>query len=286
MVEKGDDETFRGLKSGQNQCVCVGWFVSRFCWLTFQEKVPWFLGTPKNYNSPLKLQVQSYKERLWFFVRLFEVVIKGSGYVLSSYFSILSNGTMVSETLDYVICVGWGIYVIECRHELEFLWMSNVVLGLCGLKISGRWKKANGLKREKSERSNPLETSSFSLMKKAISYVLTRQNLDDLLFMPVWNSKNVFAIQYVDDLYYVCLAPLFFLTLEPPRGPWVLLPKNVLALSKWVLSFLSLIIVNQLRAQLFHSKTQATITWSSFIVSTHLLLIQVSWILQFFHRND
>jgi hypothetical protein len=64
------------------------------------------LGTPNNYNNPLKLQIQSYKGGLWFFVKKFETVIGGSGYVLSSYFFVLSSGAMVLETLDYVICVG------------------------------------------------------------------------------------------------------------------------------------------------------------------------------------
>jgi hypothetical protein len=43
-------------------------------------------------------------------------------------------------------------------------------------------------------------------MKKVMSYVVTRQNLGGLSFMPVWNSENVFAIQYVYDLCFVCLA--------------------------------------------------------------------------------
>jgi len=55
--------------------------------------------------------------------------------------------------------------------------MSNVVLGLCGLRTLRRWKKASGLKRERLERFDPLETSSLSLMKKAMSYVVIGQNL-------------------------------------------------------------------------------------------------------------
>ncbi len=31
-----------------------------------------------------------------------------------------------------------GLYVIEGKQELEFPWMSNVVLGLCGLKTLKR----------------------------------------------------------------------------------------------------------------------------------------------------
>jgi len=50
--------------------------------------------------------------------------------------------------------------------------MSNVVLGLCGVKILRRWKKVSGLKRERLERSDPLETSSLSLPKKVVSYVV------------------------------------------------------------------------------------------------------------------
>ncbi len=45
-------------------------------------------------------------------------------------------------------------------------------------------KKANGFKRERSKQSDPLETSSLSFMKKAISYVVTRQNLGGIWLMP------------------------------------------------------------------------------------------------------
>jgi hypothetical protein len=38
--------------------------------------------------------------------KTFEVVTGGSGYVLSSYFYVLSSGGMVSRILDYVICEG------------------------------------------------------------------------------------------------------------------------------------------------------------------------------------
>ncbi len=38
--------------------------------------------------------------------KTFEAVTRGSGYVLSSYFYVLSSGRMVSGTLNYVICVG------------------------------------------------------------------------------------------------------------------------------------------------------------------------------------
>jgi hypothetical protein len=40
--------------------------------------------------------------------------------------------------------------------------------------------KASGLKRERSKRFDPLETSSLSLMKKAMSYVVTGQSLGGL----------------------------------------------------------------------------------------------------------
>ncbi len=62
-----------------------------------------------------------------------------------------------------------GIYVTKCKQEFEFLWKSNVVLGSCGLKTFRRRKKASGLKRERLERFDPLETSSLSLMRKAMS---------------------------------------------------------------------------------------------------------------------
>ncbi len=65
--------------------------------------------------------------------------------------SVLSNGAMVSRKSDHVIC-----------------------MGLKTLK-----RKASGFKKVKSERSNPLKTSSLSMMKKAVYLLISRQNLSD-----------------------------------------------------------------------------------------------------------
>jgi hypothetical protein len=46
-----------------------------------------------------------------------------------------------------------------------------VVLGSCGFEDFEKKKEASGFKRKILERSDPLETSSLSLMKKAMSYV-------------------------------------------------------------------------------------------------------------------
>ncbi len=43
-----------------------------------------------------------------------------------------------------------------------------------GVKTLKRRKKASGFKRERSKPYDPLETSSLSLMKKGVSYVVTR----------------------------------------------------------------------------------------------------------------
>jgi hypothetical protein len=83
-------------------------------------------------------------------------VIRGSQCVVFLSF-VLSNGAMVSKKFDHVICVG--------------------------LKTLGR--KASGLKRVRSKRSNPLKTSSFSMMKKAISLLISGQNLGGHWLGPV-----------------------------------------------------------------------------------------------------
>jgi hypothetical protein len=124
----------KGLESGQQlfSKVCV-WvlFLSGFCYLAFQERTPWFLGTPNKCNSPLSLQGWSHKGWVWFFVRILEVVIRGSWCVV--FLSIiLSSGATVSRKPDCVICVGWGIYSTVCKVELKFPWKSNVVLDSCG----------------------------------------------------------------------------------------------------------------------------------------------------------
>jgi len=51
---------------------------------------------------------------------------------------------------------------------------SNRVICI-GLKTLRR--EADGLKRMRSERSDPLKTSSLSMMKKAISLLVSGQNL-------------------------------------------------------------------------------------------------------------
>jgi hypothetical protein len=43
-----------------------------------------------------------------------------------------------------------------------------VVIGSCGLKNLRKRRKVSGFKRERLEGFNPLETSSLSLMKKAM----------------------------------------------------------------------------------------------------------------------
>jgi hypothetical protein len=63
--------------------------------------------------------------------------------------SVLSNGALVSRKFDRVICMG----------------------------LKALRREANGLKRMRSERSNPLKTSSLSMMKKAISLLVSGQNL-------------------------------------------------------------------------------------------------------------
>jgi hypothetical protein len=54
-----------------------------------------------------------------------------------------------------------------------------------GVKTLRRRKKASGLKRALLEKFDPLETLSLSLMKKAMSYVVTGQTLGGLWLMPV-----------------------------------------------------------------------------------------------------
>ncbi len=71
---------------------------------------------------------------------------------------------------------GMRIYITKCKQELEFPCKSNVVLSSCGSKDFEK-KEANGLKKARSKRFNPLETSSLSLMKKVVSYVVIRQDL-------------------------------------------------------------------------------------------------------------
>jgi hypothetical protein len=62
---------------------------------------------------------------------------------------VLSNGTMVSRKSDHVICAGLNI-----------------------LK-----REANGFKRVRLVQFDPLKTSNLSMMKKAISLLVSGQNL-------------------------------------------------------------------------------------------------------------
>jgi hypothetical protein len=62
--------------------------------------------------------------------------------------SILSDGAMVSRKFDRVICMG----------------------------LKALRREVSGLKRVRLKRSDPLKTSNFSMMKKAISLLISRQN--------------------------------------------------------------------------------------------------------------
>jgi hypothetical protein len=85
---RGMMSSFRGFESGQKlfSKFVFGLLCIWFCWLAFQERVPWFLGTLKNCTSPLKLLGQSYKGGLWLFVRIFEAITEGSGCVVFLFF--------------------------------------------------------------------------------------------------------------------------------------------------------------------------------------------------------
>jgi len=56
-----------------------------------------------------------------------------------------------------------GFYVTKCNMGLGFFWKFNCSRFMWSKVIEKR-RKANGLKRERSERSDALETSSFSLL--------------------------------------------------------------------------------------------------------------------------
>jgi len=77
--------------------------------------------------------------------------------VLYSCLFILLNGAMVSRKSNHVICVG----LRTLRRE------------------------ASGLKRMRSKQSNPLKTSSLSMMRKVISLLVSRQNLGGHLLRPM-----------------------------------------------------------------------------------------------------
>jgi hypothetical protein len=96
--------------------------------------------------------------------------------------SILSNGAMMSRKSNRV--------------------------NYMGLKILKR--EAGGLERVRSEQSNPLKTSSLFIMKKAISLLIFRQNLNGHWLRLVWSLESVFAVQYMHVLHFVRLCFQFF----------------------------------------------------------------------------
>jgi hypothetical protein len=176
MVDKRNDEKFRGLESSHkifSKCVvgsiCMWVLLACISW-----ENTWNFGNSEKLQQSIEIIGWIIQMRIVVLCKTFEALTRGSGYVLFSCFYVLSSGRMVSRTLDYVICVDWGIYVNKCNHELEFMWKSNVVMGLCGLKFLKRRKKASGFKRERSKWSNPLKSSSLSFMKKVVSYVVAK----------------------------------------------------------------------------------------------------------------
>jgi hypothetical protein len=80
--------------------------------------------------------------------------------------------------------------------------------GICvGLKTLRR--EASGLRRVRSKQFDPLETSSFSMIKKANFLLVFGQNLSGLWLRLVWNLESVFVVQYICVLHFVYLCPRF-----------------------------------------------------------------------------
>ncbi len=57
-----------------------------------------------------------------------------------------------------------GVYITKCNMGFGFLWKFNVVMGFMWSKVIEKNKKVNGLKRKRSEKSDPLKTSTLSLL--------------------------------------------------------------------------------------------------------------------------
>jgi hypothetical protein len=90
--------------TNSSQNLCLGWYIFGFCWLAFQQKVPSFLGTPKNCNNPLNSRGWSYKGKLWFFIRILEAVTGGSRCVVSLFFCFVKWNDGVKKTRFCDLC--------------------------------------------------------------------------------------------------------------------------------------------------------------------------------------
>jgi hypothetical protein len=147
---KGDDEKFKSLENGHKLfSKCVVWLIYMWVLLAcISWKSTLIFGNSEKLQQSIEVTRWIIQRRIVILCKTFEAITRGGGYVLSSYFYVLLSGGVVSRTLNYVICEGWGIYVTECKHEFEFMWKSNVVMGLCDLKNLRRREKASGLKRE------------------------------------------------------------------------------------------------------------------------------------------
>jgi len=151
MVEKGEWwevlEVSKAANNSSQESVFMFCLHLRFVVLLFKSEYPNF----GNFEG-LQQSIESTRS-----------ITKGMGVVLCKdswssdwrswcvifLFSVLLNGAMVSRKSNRVICIG--------------------------LKTLRR--EADGLKRMRSERSDPLKTSSLSMMKKAISLLVSGQNL-------------------------------------------------------------------------------------------------------------
>jgi hypothetical protein len=84
--------------------------------------------------------------------------------------------------------------------------------GICvGLKTLRR--ETNGLKKVRSERSDPLETSSFSIMKKAVSLLVCGQNLGDL-WLNVKFGECICRSVYTCFAFCLFVCALIFVTIH------------------------------------------------------------------------
>ncbi len=106
MVDERDDEKFKGFKSGQklfSKCVLICVWVLLACILIENALI---FGNSKELQQSIEVMWSTIQKRIVILCKIFEVGTGGSGYVLSSYFFVLSSGMMMLRKLDCVICVG------------------------------------------------------------------------------------------------------------------------------------------------------------------------------------
>ncbi len=155
--DKGDDEDLRGFKNDLESSQCVWMLLIYISW----ENTLITRNSEKQSHF-IKFYKVDHTRGLWFFVKLVKQ-LKGGWNVLF-FFYVLSIWGVVSRVPGMQSISTQASMLQNVTWDLGFFGSLMLLWGFMWSKVIEKRRKASGLKKERSKKSNPLKTSRLSLL--------------------------------------------------------------------------------------------------------------------------